>query len=65
MSTNYRFINMHPGRHRLRDGTLGKEERNRKEWEIALKGHAKSAHNGEVLLSCAGCKELRRKVEAA
>jgi hypothetical protein len=56
-----RFINYHPSRHRRRDGTLGKEERTQREWEIALSGHAESAHNGEVLASCNACRELKEK----
>jgi hypothetical protein len=65
MNSEYRFINHRPGRYRMRNGKLGKSERSREEWRIALAGHVENAHRGFEQASCAGCRELRQKAEAS
>jgi hypothetical protein len=34
-------------------------------WARALKEHGQSAHGGQYLESCAGCRELKSKYEKA
>jgi hypothetical protein len=54
-----------PSRMRLRDGSLSKQMRSKREWEIALAGHVEDAHNGKEDGGCVACRELRKKLEAA
>jgi hypothetical protein len=56
------LINHHPSRIRLRDGSFSKEMRSKREWEMALEGHVESAHAGKESKDCAGCRELRKKI---
>ena len=58
--TSYLFLNHTAGTHKSRDGTR-LSLRTKSQWETALAGHVKSAHEGQELESCAACRELRGK----
>ena len=60
----YSFAEQHPRRYRNRNGKLGPERRDRDGWRRALRGHLK-VHDGRPDESCAACRELTERLEAA
>lgn len=62
--TNYQFLNSKPGHYRSRGGNNGNDNRTKIEWEQALEGHIRNAHDSVFSEKCAACRELRKKAKA-